>query len=71
MLKLLVIPLLFALGGCAPTHFYNTSVTQEQYNKDYYECTTQAGAESWGGNPLILDEQRAKCMKARGYTSQY
>lgn len=61
------------LTGCYPTHFVNSSVTTEQSRKDYYECTVQAGQESnaWGGNPLILDQMRAECMKSRGYTGTW
>lgn len=67
---LLVILLSSVLCGCYPSHFVRSDVTQEQSQKDYYECTVQAGQESsaWGGNPLILDQMRAECMKARGYT---
>jgi hypothetical protein len=59
--------------GCAPTKFYQAGVGQDQYQKDYYECSVQAGQESnaWGGNPLILDSSRENCMKTRGYTGTW
>ncbi len=68
---LLVLLLALLLNGCYPQHWVKPNMTSDQYNKDYYECTTQAGAESWGGNPLILDQMRAKCMKERGYQGTY
>jgi len=71
-MKILILLLIcFALCGCYPQHWVKPDVTSDQYNKDYYECTSQAGAESWGGNPLILDQQRANCMRTRGYTGSF
>ena len=71
-MRILVVILLgLVLSGCYPQHWVKPNMTSDQYNKDYYECTSQAGAESWGGNPLILDQQRASCMQTRGYHGTY
>jgi len=70
-MKKLIVLLALCVLGCAPTKFFKAGITQEQAQHDYYECSVQAGAESWDGNPLILADQRAACMKARGYEGRY
>ncbi len=70
MIKLLVaIIISLCLSGCATPIFTKPGLTQEQWNKDYYECKQQAGAGSMN-NIFIARDLEFQCLEARGYTRQ-
>jgi hypothetical protein len=69
-MKILVIILIcLVLSGCVTPTFYKAGITQEQWNKDCYECRQQAGAGSMD-NMFYMRKLLWECMEARGYTKQ-
>ena len=69
MRTLMVILLGSMLCGCATPVYTKPGLTQEQWNKDYYECKQQAFAGSMN-NIFIARDLQAQCLEAKGYTRQ-
>lgn len=69
MNKLIVLLYCLGLCGCATPIFTKPGLTQEQWNKDYYECKQQAFAGSMN-NIFIARDLQMQCLEARGYTRQ-
>ncbi len=67
MKKLLFGILLIGMCGCAARYYAKPNMTQEEFNRDAYECKQQALAGSMN-NVFIARDLQDQCMRARGYT---
>lgn len=69
--RLLLISVFFA-QGCASVQYYKEGVTQEEANRDTYDCRNLSAqsANNWGspGNPFMIANGYDDCMKNKyGY----
>jgi hypothetical protein len=55
------------ITGCTDT-FTKPGITQDQANKDRYECQQQAFAAEQNRPMYMVNALYQDCMKARGYT---
>lgn len=56
-----------ALAGCA-SPFHKPGITQDQFNKDRYECQQEAFTAEQNRPLYMVNALYRDCMKARGYT---
>ena len=67
--------LILMLAGCTMT-YTKPGLTQEEFNRDRYECQRAADAAAAGAavggtsNPFAARERMQQCMESKGYTRQ-
>ena len=54
------------LSGCVSMTFNKPGMTQDEFNKDAYECKQQ-GLSASMNNVFIARDMEIECMKVRGY----
>ena len=68
MKYLLILICLFFLG-CATTYWQHQEKQPEQFNRDKYDCETEAYARSSirgvPGNPFIVHEEMRRCLQVK------
>lgn len=66
---------LLSLAGCGPRYIWVKDVSQDELNRDRYECERdmRAGALSFGGGiagQINANEFMGRCFQAKGYVLQ-
>lgn len=63
-----------SLSACATGMWFNPNVTNEQAQRDVYECRRDgeqyAANIGASGNPFLVADRYRECMKMKGYTLQ-
>ena len=68
-----LIPFVMLLSGCATFTYEHPGKTQEDFNRDKYDClqvgTQYAANLGFNGNPMVVSDAAHKCMIQKyGYT---
>jgi hypothetical protein len=75
-----ILLVVLTLAGCSNGfQYYKPNTTQQQYDKDAYECRKKATLSDGGGKlskygpteAHTNEKTAAACLKARGYTITY
>jgi hypothetical protein len=79
-----ILLVVLTLAGCSSGfQYYKPNTTQQQYDKDAYECRKEVtrygskatvygyGGSDGYGEAYTNDQTGAACLKARGYTITY
>ncbi len=67
--------ILFLVGGCVGGTYRHPNKTQQEFEKDKYECMliAEQSAANWGsrGNIFMISRDMDQCLKLKfGYTTE-